>query len=122
MAFYLTYAGLSGFLIVFGWCFVTDQPLAQCLVHGLVAMFLFALVTKWWLRHVFVELHHSLYEKQMAQQQAAFIATRETSDAAAAAAAADADEAVSTLGGAAVLAAQEAAEDEGAPEPLAEAA
>lgn len=114
MAFYLTYAGLSGFLIVFGWCFVTDQPLAQCLVHGLVAMFLFALVTKWWLRHVFTELHHSLYEKQMAQQQAAFITAQKAADTAEADAAAAADEAVSTLGGAAVLAAQEGAAEEAA--------
>ena len=115
MAYYLSYAGLLGFVVVFGWCFATDQPLGHCLVHGLVAAFLCALITRWWMRLVFVELHHSLYLKQTTEQQVQSEANQAAADTAAADAAAEADAAVAAMGGAAMIAAQDAGVEEEAP-------
>lgn len=74
-------AALVGFALVFGVSLLRENPLSTSLIRGLIGALAFVIIHRWWMRMVFTELHHSMYEKSQAearaQEAAALAATTE---------------------------------------------
>lgn len=60
-------AAMLGFAIVFGISLTQTNPLSTSLIRGLIGALAFVIIHRWWMRKVFTELHHALYDKQRAE-------------------------------------------------------
>lgn len=67
---HLSMAALVGFVIVFALSLARENPLSTSLIRGLIGALAFVIIYRWWIRKVFTELHHSMYEQSQAEMRA----------------------------------------------------
>ena len=83
MASYMIHGGLAGFLLVLAINLFNGNDYGLALMRGCIAAPAFAIVSRWFMRSLFGELHLCLWEQQQAAAEAATQAAEEAPEEAA---------------------------------------
>ncbi len=70
MTSYIIHGGLVGFLLVLALNLLNGNDWGLALMRGCFAALAFAIVSRWFMRSLFTELHLSVWEHQQASAQA----------------------------------------------------
>ena len=77
MTSYMIYGGLAGFLLVLALNLLNGNDYGLALMRGCFAALAFAIVSRWFIRSLFSELHLSVWEHQQAAAQAQAVMAQE---------------------------------------------
>ena len=77
MTSYMIHGGLAGFLLVLALNLLNGNDYGLALMRGCFAALAFAIVSRWFIRSLFSELHLSVWEHQQASAQAQAVLAKE---------------------------------------------
>ena len=83
MTSYMIHGGLAGFLLVLSLNLLNGNGWGVTLMHSCIAALAFGIVSRWFMRSLFSELHLAVWEHQQAAAKAAAELAEEAADKAA---------------------------------------